>query len=61
MMRLLSQYSPELVQYKSADECFLRYMPQGATDIRLNAVADAHKIKDRIKTELGFTVNIGNF
>lgn len=58
MMRLLSQYSPELVQY-SIDECFLRYMPQGATDIRLNAVADAHKIKDRIKTELGFTVNIG--
>lgn len=37
----------------------MRYMPQGATDIRLNAVADAHKIKDRIKTELGFTVNIG--
>lgn len=58
MMRLLSQYSPELVQY-SIDECFLRYMPQGAADIRLNAVADAHKIKDRIKTELGFTVNIG--
>lgn len=58
MMRLLSQYSPELVQY-SIDECFLRYMPQVATDIRLNAVADAHKIKDRIKTELGFTVNIG--
>ena len=58
MMGLLSQYSPELVQY-SIDECFLRYMPQGATDIRLNAVADAHKIKDRIKTELGFTVNIG--
>lgn len=58
MMRLLSQYSPELVQY-SIDECFLRYMPQGATDIRLNAVADAHKIKDRIKAELGFTVNIG--
>ena len=58
MMRLLSQYSPELVQY-SIDECFLRYMPQGVTDIRLNAVADAHKIKDRIKTELGFTVNIG--
>ena len=58
MMRLLSRYSPELVQY-SIDECFFRYMPQGATDIRLNAVANAHKIKDRIKTELGFTVNIG--
>lgn len=61
LMKLLSEYSPEIVQY-SIDECFLRYVPGTdceAQALRAQAVADAFKIKDRICRELLFTVNIG--
>lgn len=61
LMKLLSEYSPEIVQY-SIDECFLRYVPGTdceAQALRAQAVADAFKIKDRIFRELLFTVNIG--
>ena len=61
LMKLLSEYSPEIVQY-SIDECFLRYVPGTdceAQALRAQAVAGAFKIKDRIFRELLFTVNIG--
>lgn len=55
LMALLAEYSPDLRQY-SIDECFMRYMPEygGA-----GPVADACALKDRIRRELSFTVNIG--
>ena len=62
LMTLLKDYSPEIYQY-SIDECFMKYMPteSGLTDvlIRRHAVLAAYRLKDRIKNEFGFTVNIG--
>lgn len=62
LMSLLKTYSPEIYQY-SIDECFMMYMPteHGLTEkqVRCHAVLDAHRLKDRIKKEFGFTVNIG--
>lgn len=62
LMNLLKTYSPKLYQY-SIDECFLAYVvpEQGLSknQIRKRAVLDAYHLKDRIKNELGFTVNIG--
>jgi len=56
MMKILEEYSPQVERY-SIDEAFLDY-----TFMEYHfgeAIAAAHKIKDRIKKELGFTVNIG--
>lgn len=53
---LVEEYSP-VVQRFSIDEMFLDY-----TNMEPHfgePVEAAHKIKDRIKTELGFTVNVG--
>lgn len=67
LMKLLADYSPKIVQY-SIDECFLRYVPavmpklgtgQNFENLRMQAAADAVKIKDRIRRELQFTVNVG--
>jgi DNA polymerase-4 len=56
MYRILLEYSP-LVERYSIDECFLDYT---ASRSRFGDPLDvAYEIKDRIKNELGFTVNIG--
>lgn len=56
MYRILLEYSP-LVERYSIDECFLDYTAsQNKFGDPLNA---AYEIKNRIKNELGFTVNIG--
>ncbi len=56
MHEILQEYTP-LIQRFSIDESFLdlsntKHLHSGPVDL-------AHKIKDRIKKELGFTVNIG--
>jgi DNA polymerase-4 len=56
MLELLKAYSPR-VQVFSIDECFLEM-----TDLRYSeksALEIAHDIRNRIREELGFTVNIG--
>lgn len=53
MISILNEYSPYIQRY-SIDEAFLDYSN------RENHFLDvAYEIKERIKTELGFTVNIG--
>lgn len=63
LMQHLRQYSPEIIQY-SIDECFMHYLPEfqkNQTEAmrRQSAVAAAIALKDEIKTQFGFTVNIG--
>ncbi|MBB6217264.1 DNA polymerase-4 [Anaerosolibacter carboniphilus] len=56
MMAILEEYSP-VIQRFSVDEVFLDY-----TDMEHrwgDPITMAHRIKDRIKEELGFTVSIG--
>lgn len=56
MFQILCEYSP-IVQRYSIDECFLDY-----THSRLrfgDPVETAYEIKERIRKELGFTVNVG--
>jgi len=53
---LLHDFSPEVDQF-SVDEAFLDYT--GMQNIFGEPVEAAYKISERIKTELGFTVNIG--
>jgi len=56
MYQILKEYSP-LVERYSIDECFLDYT---ASRNRFgDPVEAAYEIKERIKKELGFTVNIG--
>lgn len=56
LMKLLAEYSPNVMQY-SIDESFVDMT--GNSSIFGSPVASAYEIKDRIKNELGFTVNIG--
>lgn len=56
LYELLQEYSPKIQRF-SIDECFLDYT--GMEKDYGDPVEAAHKIKERIKTELGFTVNIG--
>ena len=49
-------YSPTMEEF-SIDECFLDMT--GIANDSKQAVKIAHEIKDRIKNELGFTVNVG--
>ena len=49
-------YSPTMEEF-SIDECFLDLT--GIANDSKQAVKIAHEIKDRIKNELGFTVNVG--
>lgn len=56
LYELLQEFSPA-VQRFSIDECFLDYT--GMEKDYGNPVEMAYRIKDRIKNELGFTVNIG--
>jgi len=56
MLQLVGEYSPAIEQF-SIDEMFLDY-----TDVQLlhgDPLPTAHSIKNRIKEQLGFTVNIG--
>jgi DNA polymerase-4 len=56
MYEILSEYSDKIERY-SVDECFLEYTD---SDSLFGSPAHAaYKIKERIKRELGFTVNIG--
>jgi DNA polymerase IV len=54
MMCILREYTPDIEQF-SIDECFLGF-PQS---IKEKAEELGYSIKDRIKKELGFTVNVG--
>lgn len=56
MVEILGEYSPVLERY-SVDECFLDYRDSSAH--RMPPVDAAYEIKERIKRELGFTVNVG--
>ena len=56
MYEVLARYSDRIERY-SVDESWLDYT--GSELIRDDVVAVAHEIKDCIKKELGFTVNIG--
>lgn len=56
LMKLLSEYSPNVQQY-SIDESFVDMT--GTSHIFGSPVCAAYEIKDRIRDELGFTVNIG--
>lgn len=55
LIELLSGYSPEISQY-SIDECFMEYVPIPGTHSPVEAAA---LIKNRVRDEMGFTVNIG--
>ena len=53
MVDILREYSPNIQRY-SIDECFLDYSHEKEHWIDI-----AYEIKEKIKKELGFTVNIG--
>ncbi len=55
-MDICRQYTPVLEKY-SIDECFLDM--SGMSKIYPDPLATANEIRERIKNELGFTVNIG--
>lgn len=55
-MNICRRYAP-VVEKFSIDECFLDMT--GTNLIYPDPIRTAHEIKDRIKSELGFTVNIG--
>ena len=55
----MNQYSPA-IQRDSIDEAFLEFKPlYGRTDIEAATLEAAHQLRQQIKKELGFTVNIG--
>lgn len=56
LIRLLEEYSPR-VQIFSIDECFLEF--SGMRRLWDDPIQAAHEIRERVKRELGFTVNIG--
>ena len=56
MYNYLTQYSNEIERY-SIDECFLDYTAN--MNLSDDPVKLAYKIKEDIKTNLGFTVNVG--
>ena len=55
-MDICRAYAPVVEKY-SIDECFLDM--SGTERVYPDPIKTAHEIKDRIKAELGFTVNIG--
>lgn len=55
-MDILREYTPDVEKY-SIDEAFMNMT--GMERLLGEPVAFAHRLKDRIKRELGFTVNIG--
>lgn len=55
MMSILEEYSPQIQRF-SVDECF---MDLTYTNLNMDPISIATKIKNQIKNTLGFTVNIG--
>ena len=55
-MDICREYAPVVEKY-SIDECFLDMT--GTSRLYPDPVAIAHTIKDKIRNELGFTVNVG--
>ena len=55
-MDICRAFAPVVEKY-SIDECFLDM--SGTERVYPDPIATAHEIKDRIKNELGFTVNVG--
>ena len=55
-MDICRAYAPVVEKY-SIDECFLDM--SGTERVYPDPIATAHEIKNRIKAELGFTVNVG--
>lgn len=53
---ILKQYSPS-IEVASIDECYFDYT--GSEEMYGDPIEFAYKLKDEIKTKLGFTVNIG--
>lgn len=56
MVEILKEYTP-VIQRFSVDECFLDFT--GMESFYKDPVVLAYDIKERIKNQLGFTVNIG--
>ena len=56
LFKLLSNYSPD-IEVASIDECYLDYGK--VKNLYCNELKFAYMLKDKIKNELGFTVNIG--
>lgn len=56
LMNLLKEYSPNLYQY-SIDEAFLDMT--GTTRLYGNPIYCANNIREHVKRELGFTINVG--
>ena len=56
MVSIMKDYSP-LIQRYSIDEAFLDYQASGVQ--AQDAVTTAHSLRERIRNELGFTVNVG--
>jgi len=56
LISMLREFSP-LVQVYSIDEAFLDYT--GMEAVHGDPVEAAYRLKDRIRNELGFTVNVG--
>lgn len=56
MLSLLGRFSSAISQY-SIDECFMEFTP--LPDTGDDCIRAAHMIKNTIRDELGFTVNIG--
>ena len=55
-MEILKKYSPDVIQY-SIDEAFLDMT--GMEELMGPPLQAAYRLKDQIRDELGFTVNIG--
>ncbi len=56
LISILNDFSP-MVQVYSIDEAFIDYT--GVEHIHGDPVTAAHMLKERVKRELGFTVNVG--
>ena len=56
MVEIFKEFSP-LVQRFSVDECFLDF--SGMESVANDPVKIAHELKNRVRNELGFTVNVG--
>jgi DNA polymerase-4 len=56
MVEIFREFSP-LVQRFSVDECFLDF--SGMELLGHDPVESAYRLKDRVREELGFTVNVG--
>ncbi|NLM63186.1 MAG: DNA polymerase IV [Mollicutes bacterium] len=56
LFQFLGKYTPDIEVY-SIDECFINYTK--VKKLYGDEIAFAYKLKEKIKKELGFTVNIG--